>query len=124
MARTDLSEAQWRTLAPHLPANPKRGQAWSDHRTVINGILWRLKTGAGWRDIPERYGPHQTCYERFVRGERDGTWHRLLRLLQGEAEARGEIDWEGAALDATQVKAHRSAAGARKQPARAEKRGS
>ncbi|HEX2191281.1 MAG TPA: transposase, partial [Longimicrobiaceae bacterium] len=57
MARTDLTEAQWRALAPHLPSNPPKGQSWSDHRTVINGILWRLRTGAAWRDIPERYGP-------------------------------------------------------------------
>ncbi len=57
MARTDLTEAQRRALAPHLPPDPAKGQAWSDHCNVINGILWRLRTGAAWRDIPERYGP-------------------------------------------------------------------
>ena len=124
MARTDLTEAQWRALAPHLPPNPKRGQAWSDHRRVINGILWRLRTGAGWRDIPERYGPHQTCSDRFTRWGRDGTWLRILQALQAEADARGDLDWDGAALDATHIKAHRASAGARKLPAQAEKRGS
>lgn len=123
MARTDLTEAQWCVLAPHLPANAKKGQAWSNHRRVINGILWRLKTGAPWRDIPTRYGPHQTCYDRFVRWGRNGTWARILQALQAEADARGDVDWDSAALDATHIKAHRSAAGARKQPAQAEKRG-
>jgi transposase len=124
MARNDLTEAQWRALAPHLPPNPKRGQAWSDHRKVINGILWRLRTGAGWRDIPARYGPYQTCYDRFTRWGRDGTWLRILQALQADADARGDLDWDGAALDATHIKAHRASAGARKLPAQAEKRGS
>ena len=123
MARTDLTDAQWRAIASHLPTNAKRGQAWSDHRMVINGILWRLRTGAAWRDVPSRYGPYQTCYDRFVRWGRDGIWLRLLRALQAEADARGDIDWEGAALDSTHVKAHRASAGARKAPAEAEKRG-
>jgi transposase len=79
MARTDLTEAQWRALAPHLPSNAPNGQSWSDHRKMINAILWRLLTGAAWRDIPERYGPRQTCYDRFVRWGRDGTWLRLLQ---------------------------------------------
>ena len=123
MARTDLTEAQWRALAPHLPANPKKGQAWSEHRRVINVILGRLKTGAPWRDVPPRYGPHQTGYDRFVRWGRDGTWARILQALQADADARGDLDWDSAALDSTHIKAHRSAAGARKTPARAEKRG-
>ena len=72
--------------------------------------MWRLKTGAPWRDIPPRYGPRQSCYDRFVRWSRDGTWQRLLKVLQANA-------------DATHVKAHRSASGARKTAAQAEKRG-
>ena len=123
MARNDLTEAQWRALAPHLPPNPKRGQAWSDHRTVINGILWRLRTGAGWRDIPARYGPYQTCYDRFVRWRRDGTWDELLAHAQTESDAVGEVVWE-VSVDGTSVRAHQHAAGARKRPAAAEKGGS
>jgi transposase len=123
MSRTDLSERQWRQLEPHLPTHPHRGHAYVEHRRVINGIVWRLKTGAPWRDVPPRYGPWQTCYDRFVRWSRDGTWQRLLRVLQAYADAHGLIDWDGAALDATHVKAHRSATGARKTAAHAEKRG-
>jgi transposase len=52
---------------PVLPGNRRRGGRWRDHRTVINGILWKLRTGAPWRDLPERYGPWTTCYDRLVR---------------------------------------------------------
>lgn len=123
MSRTDLSERQWRQLEPHLPGDPHRGHVYVDHRRVLNGILWRLKTGAPWRDVPARYGPWQTCYDRFVRWSRDGTWQRILQLLQAKADATGRIDWDGAALDSTHIKAHRSATGARKTAAKAEKRG-
>ena len=123
MSRTDLSERQWQQLQPHLPSNPHRGHTYVEHRRVLNGIIWRLKTGAPWRDIPERYGPWQTCYDRFVRWSRNGTWQQILSLLQAKADANGQIDWEGAALDSTHIKAHRSACGARKSAAKAEKRG-
>jgi transposase len=123
MSRTDLTEQQWRQLEPHLPPNPHHGHAYVGHRHVINGILWRLRTGAPWRDIPPRYGPWQTCYDRFVRWSRNGTWQRLLKIMQAAADASGRIDWDGAALDATHVKAQRSAAGARKTLPPSEKRG-
>lgn len=123
MRRADRTEKQWRALAPHLPAKPHRGHAYCDHRSVLNGILLRLKTGAPWRDIPARYGPWQTCYDRYVRWSRQGLWARILWQLQGVADAAGKIDWDGAALDVTHIKAHRSATGARHRPARAEKRG-
>lgn len=121
--RTDLTPRQWQVLEPLLPPAPPRGHAWADHRRVINGIVWHLRTGATWRDIPPRYGPWQTCYDRFVRWRRDGTWLRLLHALQADADARGDIDWDGAALDATHIKAHRSASGARHELPRAEKGG-
>lgn len=123
MSRTDLTEQQWRQLSPHSPPYPHRGHAYVDHRRVINGILWRLRTGAPWRDVPARYGPRQTCYDRFVRWSRNGMWQRLLKILQTQAEQAGLIEWDGAALDATRVKAHRSSAGARKKLPVAEKRG-
>jgi len=80
---------------------------------VINGILWRMRTGAPWRDVPERYGPWKTCYERYRRWAADGTWARLKRQVQGSAEAAGDIDWD-AQIDSTIVRAHQHAAGARK----------
>jgi transposase len=117
------SDAEAVAIELLLPPAAGRGHAWSDHRRVLNGIVWRLRTGAPWRDVPERYGPWQTCYDRFVRWRRDGTWLRLLQTLQSQADARGEIDWEGAALGSMHIKVHRSATWARHQAARAEKVG-
>lgn len=90
---------------------------------MLNGIIWREKTGAPWRDIPERYGPWQSRHDHFVRWSRSGVWAAMLAALQLKANAEGKIDWDDAALDSTHVKAHRSTAGARKQSAKLKRRG-
>jgi transposase len=110
--RGELTDAAWAWLRPLLPTNGKRGKQWRDHRQVLNGILWRLRVGAPWRDVPERYGPWQTCYDRFVRWRRDGTWDRLLALAQSAADTTGALDWT-ICIDGTVVRAHQHAAGAR-----------
>ena len=115
MARGDLTDAQWERLEKELPGNDRPGHPWSDHRKVINGILWVLRTGAPWRDLPERYGPWQTCYDRFVRWRKDGTWERILQSVQADADERSGVVWEGCVVDSSIVKAHPHAAGARKQ---------
>ena len=80
--------------------------------------------GAPWRDLPERYGPWQTCYDRFVRWRQDGTWDRLLAHVQTKSDAVGELEWS-ISVDSSSVRAHQHAAGARKQAGRADrKRGS
>ena len=123
VGRGKLTDAAWAVLAPLLPPNGRRGQQWKDHRTVINGILWKLRTGAPWRDLPERYGPWPSVYDRFVRWRRDGTWDRLLAHVQTKSDAVGEVIWE-VSVDSTSVRAHQHAAGARKRAAKAdEKRG-
>jgi transposase len=96
-----------------MPAAHLRGGRWRDHRQVINGILWRIRTGAPWRDVPERYGPWKTCYERFRAWAADGTWGRIKTELLADASRRGELDWD-AQIDSTIVRAHQHAAGARK----------
>jgi transposase len=114
MSRGDLTDEQWERLNPHLPPQ-KTGQPggqWKDHRTVLNGILWITRTGAPWRDLPERYGAWQTCYDRFARWQQDGTWLGLLQILQAEADAQDNVEWEGCAVDSTSIKAHPHAAGA------------
>jgi len=116
MARGDLTDAHWGRLERELPGNDRRGHPWSDHRKVINGILWVLRTGAPWRDLPERYGPWQTCYDRFVRWRNDGTWERILQAIQTDADEPSNVNrivWEGCVVDASIVKAHPHAAGAR-----------
>jgi transposase len=75
----------------------------------------KLATGVPWRDLPDRYGPWQTCYERFRRWQADGTWQRLLAHAQTKSDAVGEVGWE-VVVDATIVRAHQHAAGARKGP--------
>ena len=88
---------------------------WRDHRQVIDGILRRVRTGVHWRDLPERFGPWKTAYERHRLWSADGTWERLLQQLQAAADAAGEIDWD-VSVDSTIVRAHRPAAGPRTDP--------
>jgi len=108
--RHELTDAAWAAIAPLLPADPRRGQGYRDHRTVLNGILWKLSTGVPWRDVPERYGPWQTLHARLLRWQRDGTWDRVLRRVQQHSDAVGGIVWE-VSVDSTVVRAHQHAAG-------------
>jgi transposase len=113
MGRYDLTDAHFALIEPELPSNGgKTGHPWNPHRPIINGIFWRLHTGAPWPDIPERYGKWQTIYDRYTWWRRDGTWDRILKALQIKLDAQGLIDWEQWALDGTVVRAHRVAAGA------------
>jgi len=65
VGRGELTESAWATIEPLLPWSGQRGGHWRDHRRVINGIVWKLRTGAPWRDVPKRYGPWQTCADRL-----------------------------------------------------------
>lgn len=118
MAHGDLTDQQWDQIAPHLPPerSGKRGHPYNSHRPVVNGILWIDRTGAPWRDLPERYGPWQTCYDRFLRWQRQGVWQQVLQALQAAQDAKALLDWDGCALDSTSIKAHPHAAGARHAP--------
>jgi transposase len=114
MGRGDLTNQQWARLAPLLPTGKKPGRppTWSK-RQLIDGIRWRTRTGAPWRDVPARYGPWQTVDGLFRRWQRDGTWQQLLSQLQAQADAQGLITWE-VSVDSTVARAHQHAAGARK----------
>ncbi len=120
MARGDLTDHEWQQLAPLLPPqkSKKQGSPYKDHRTVINGILWVLRTGAPWRDIPTRYGPwgtcSGTCSTRFRRWTKKGIWQQALQTLQSQAEQNGQLDWDLTALDGSYIKAHPHAGGAQK----------
>ncbi|MFC8176683.1 IS5 family transposase [Streptomyces sp. NPDC057325] len=115
MGRGDLSDAEWERLRPFLPVSNGRCGRWRDHRQVIGGILHRVRTGVQWRDLPERFGPWKTVYERHRLWSADGTWGRLLQQVQAAADAAGEIDWD-ISVDSTIVRAHQHAAGARADP--------
>ncbi|MCX5535890.1 IS5 family transposase [Streptomyces sp. NBC_00006] len=114
MGRGDLTNAEWDRLESLLPRGGARGGRWSDHRRVINGVLYRVRTGVQWRDLPERFGPWETVYKRHRRWSADGTWVMLLSRVQAAADAEGRIDWD-VSVDSTAVRAHQHAAGARKQ---------
>ncbi|MEV4241769.1 IS5 family transposase [Nocardia sp. NPDC049737] len=110
--RADLTDAQWARLEPLLPRGKKAGRPpkWSK-RQIIDGIRWRIRVGAPWRDVPDRYGPWQTVYGLFRRWQRAGNWALLLKLLQILADANGGICWQ-VSVDSTIMRAHQHAAGA------------
>ncbi|WP_412075462.1 IS5 family transposase [Streptomyces sp. col6] len=115
MRRGDLTDAEWERLRPFLPVSNGRCGRWRDHRQVIDGILHRVRTGVQWRDLPERFGPWKTVYERHRLWSADGTWERLLQQAQAVADAAGEIVWD-ISVDSTIARAHQHAAGARTEP--------
>ena len=111
MTRQVLNDEQWERLKPLLP--PERGRRCrpyvGSHRATVEGILWIARTGAPWRDLPERYGKWITVYQRFRRWTQQGLFQQLL------IEIAGEIDV--AMVDGTFVKVHQHATGARKEEA-------
>ena len=86
--RYELTDGEWLIIGPLLPNRPL-GVPRVDDRRVLNGILWRFRTGSPWAEIPERYGPSTTCYNRFVRWRKAGVWDRLLAAVSTAFE--GEI---------------------------------
>ena len=100
----DLTEAQWAKLKPLLVPKRRsdgRVRPWRDARSVLNGILWVLRTGAPWHDLPDRYPPYQTCHRRFQQWQRDGTLTRLLHALAEDLRARGKLDLSETFIDAS-----------------------
>jgi transposase len=114
MKRHELTDAQWARLAPYLPPQrPATGRPHHDHRPLLNGILFRLRTGVPWRDLPERFGPWQTVYRRSRRWQQAGVWAPVLATLPTEADRAGRRDWDRHVVDGTVVRAHQYAAGAK-----------
>ncbi|MGE8136123.1 IS5 family transposase [Novosphingobium subterraneum] len=107
MSRYDLTDSEWRVISLLLPNMP-RGVPRVDDRRVLNGILWVLRSGAPWRDLPERYGPRTTCYNRFVRWRRAGVWDRLMDAIIAAYD--GDIQM----IDSTSIRAHQQAATAKR----------
>ncbi len=107
MSRYDLTDFEWGVIEPLLPNKP-RGVPRVDDRRVLNRIFWVLRSGAPWRDLPERYGPRTTCYNRFVRWRKAGVWDRLMDAIAAAHD--GDIQM----IDSTSVRAHQQAATAKK----------
>jgi transposase len=113
--RHELTDAEWALLEPLMPGQPRQGHRWADHRTVINGILWRTRTGTPWRDLPQRYGNWKTVYGRHRRWSADGTWASIADALRIHADT-GEATELTASVDSSSARAHQHAAGARRRP--------
>src|SRR5690349_162134 len=97
--RGDLTTEQWERIEPLLPkAKTTRGRPAQDHRKLLNGIVWVVRTGAPWRDMPERYG----------------IWDKMFGELQTALDVESNVDWEIHFIDSTTVRAHQHAAGAKK----------
>jgi transposase len=107
MARYDLSEAEWRLIEPLLPNKP-RGVARVDDRRVINGIFYVLRTGSPWRDLPERYGPYTTVYNRFNRWAKAGVWLKVFEALAAASPQSMQL------IDSSIIRAHQHAAGGKR----------
>jgi transposase len=117
LRRHDLTDEEWSRLEPLLPVDAVQGARWKNHRTVINGIFFRTRTGTVWRDLPPCYGNWKTVYNRHRRWSLDGTWERILDGLRAGCDQDEGEDWTVSA-DSTVVRAHQHAAGARHAPAR------
>ena len=103
MARYELSDFEWNVIEPILPNKP-RGVPRVDDRRVLNGIFWVLRSGTPWRDMPERYGPYTTAYNRFNRWRKAGVWDRLMDEITKSYDGKIQM------IDSTSVRVHQQAA--------------
>jgi len=103
----DITDFEWSVIAPELP-NKLRGVPRADDRKVLNGIFWRMRTGAPWADIPERYGPYTTCYNRFVRWRKRGVWDRVFAAVSRAFD--GDLQF----VDSSSIRVHQHAANVKK----------
>lgn len=112
--RHELTDAQWERIATLFPPREGRGRPSNDPRLCLNGVLWILRTGAPWRDLPGRYGKFTSVHGTFTRWRLEGTLDRVLRRLRRELVGAGLLDEELWCIDGSSVRAARAAAGAKK----------
>src|SRR5438270_9098857 len=122
----DLTDEQWKSLGPLIPKPIKRrdgrGRPWKSRRSVMNGVLWVVRTGAPWADLPDRYPSFQTCHRRFQQWVRSGVMTRIMTALARELSSRGAIDVREAFIDASFAPAKKGGARSAKQNAVREQR--
>lgn len=110
--RHELEDAEWeliRDLVEHRPHGS--GRQVEEPRRLLNGVFWVLRTGAPWRDLPERYGPWQTIYHRFNLWRKQKVIDRILERLQLKLDEHGYIDWDLWCVDGSSIRAAKAAAG-------------
>ena len=105
----DLTDEQWSILEPLIPKPRRRadgrGRPWCDDRQVLNGILWILRTGAQWHDVPDQYPSPATCHRRFQHWVRAGVLEHILRALADELRDRGKLDPSEGCIDGSSARA-------------------
>jgi putative transposase len=112
-SRYELSEAQWERVTDFLPGRKEHvGRTAANSRIFFNGVLWGLRSGARWSDLPERYGKYKSVHKRFVRRAQSGVWERIFRELVGDKKSQYLM------IDSTLVRAHQQAAMGSKKGAR------
>jgi transposase len=113
MPRTVLRDDQWERIADLLPGKPSDpGVTAADNRRFVEAVLWVLRTGAPWRDLPEAFGKWNSVYQRFARWERTGVWGHIFEVLVQDA------DFEDVFLDSSIIRVHQHGAGAEKKTVR------
>lgn len=106
--RHELTDHEWELLAPLIPRAPT-GRPRVEDRKIINAMVYKIRTGISWHDLPARYGPRKTVYTRFRRYALAGVFTRALQQIQAQSDAAGDIDWL-VQIDSTVVRAHQHSA--------------
>ena len=108
--RYELTDEEWERIKGYFPEREagQKGRPRNEDRPILNGILWIVRSGAAWRDLPERYGAWSTVYSRFVQWQEEGLFDKILKELSEEA------DFQDMSIDSSTVKAHQASAGAKK----------
>jgi putative transposase len=118
MVRTGvICDDLWAVIETVLPAGPRPGRPWNDHRRTLEGIAWRFRTGSPWRDLPDEFGSWQSVWERHHRWSLDGTYARMFAAVRAHQPAGQRALEDLISIDSTSVRAHQHAAGARPAPA-------
>mgnify|MGYP005663233689 CR=1 FL=1 len=105
----DLTDAQWELIDPLLPPRKGRGRPRADDRRTLNGILWVLRSGARWQDLPKEYGSSSTCHRRLQEWQALGVWEGIWTTFLRSLDEEGKLDWSRAFLDGTFVPAKKGA---------------
>jgi transposase len=103
----ELRDKQWELIAPLLPKHKRRGRPRAEDRRTLNGILWVLRSGARWKDLPPKYGSRSTCHRRLQEWQDQGVWERIRLKLLSTLDSQAKLDWRRAFLEGSFVPAKR-----------------
>ena len=109
MSRIEISDEAWAVIGPLFPPAKATGRPPVDRRAVVEATAWRYRTGAPWRDVPERFGNWNTIFKNFSRWAEQGVWALVLERVQSLTHQRGELDWV-TSIDSTIVRVHQHGA--------------